>query len=454
MAHLIVLAGQQRGMVHQLPEQEQPLRLGRDRAAEIRLIDHQISRFHAALRWSPTSGFMLEDLGSRNGCYLNGAHCTRARLAHGDELRLGNTVLLFSDGRPATGADASAQATRAAEGTRAGDSALPAIIGDSPAMLDVLRLVAKAARAPVTVLVRGESGTGKELIAHAIHHGSPQANGPLVILNCSTLHGDLLNSELFGHERGAFTGALERRPGAFERAADGTLFLDEIGELPLETQATLLRVVEGKGFTRLGGTERVTPQVRLIAATHRDLRSLVSEGRFREDLYFRLAVLELYLPALRERDDDVPRLAQYFLERAASKLVGGSLSFSPAALDLLQRYRWPGNVRELRNVIERVAILADTTTIEPRDLPPEIQAAAASAIHVAAPSETGSASLPTRGPFPSLDQLERHHIEHALALAGGNKSRAARLLGIDRMTLYNRLKRYGTATSTDDHEAD
>jgi two-component system, NtrC family, response regulator AtoC len=295
------------------------------------------------------------------------------------------------------------------------------MVASDPAMVRALELVRKVAPTNATVLIQGESGTGKELVARCIHRNSPRAQKVFVPVNCAALSPTLIESELFGHERGAFTGATGQHAGRFERAHGGTLFLDEIGELDAGLQAKLLRVLQEKTFERVGGTRQITADVRVIAATHRDLRQSVAEGRFREDLYYRLATFPIQLPALRERPADIRRLARFFLDRATRELGKDGLSFTPEAENVLLAYSWPGNVRELQNTMERLAILCDGI-VEPDDLP-----------------ITGTG--PVR-PVLFRD-IERQAIEDALAQHGGNRTRAARQLGISLRTLQYRLKEYG-----------
>jgi len=289
------------------------------------------------------------------------------------------------------------------------------------------------------VLLLGESGTGKEVLARALYRRSGRAGGPFVAVNCAAITTSLLESELFGHERGAFTGAVARKPGRFELADGGTLLLDEVAELSPEAQAGLLRVLEERKLMRLGGNRLVAVDVRVIAATHVDLKEAVAAGRFRDDLYYRLAVLVASIPPLRERRDDIAVLARHFLDRLVQRAPRRVDGIAPAALTALTAYRWPGNVRELRNVIERAVMLGTSDVIDVDDLPPEIHG-----------SHGAPASAPTAGehvalPLP-VDELERRNLLAALAATGGNKTRAARLLGIDRVTLYNRLRKHGADT--------
>jgi DNA-binding NtrC family response regulator len=322
-------------------------------------------------------------------------------------------------------------------GRRGGGKArLPRMIGQSAAIQRLQVFIERVAGSPATVLLRGESGTGKELAAGLVHGLSTVADGPFVAINCAAIPEQLQESELFGHEKGAFTGAVAQHDGVFARADGGTLFLDEIGEMSLSTQARMLRVLETRRFTRVGGTKELQVSVRLVAATHRDLRQMVTEGRFREDLLYRLSVIHTELPPLRERPDDIEPLVQHFATALGEEMGRRIDDIAPDALEALRRYRWPGNVRELRNVVERALVLGDGPRLELDDLPPELV--------LAAPAGPAAlASLPTApGQIRTLAELERDAIGAALAATAGNKARAAALLGIDRTTLYRKLKDY------------
>jgi Nif-specific regulatory protein len=303
------------------------------------------------------------------------------------------------------------------------DSALAHdMVGESPRMKEVVRLLARVAPTASTVLLRGESGTGKELAARALHDGSPRSGRPFVAINCATLSETLLESELFGHEKGAFTGAVERKTGKLEVADTGTVFLDEVGEIPLPLQAKLLRVLEEREFERVGGTRPIRVDVRLVAATHRDLEKAIREGTFRADLYYRLSVITLTLPPLRERRDDIPLLASSFAARVARDLGKPVAGFSPEARACLLRYPWPGNVRELKNAVERAVVLGEGELIVPEDLPEAvIESAAARTAH-----ET--AAIPRY--HAAVNDHKRRLILDAIKEAGGNISRAAALLGL------------------------
>ncbi len=323
---------------------------------------------------------------------------------------------------------------------------LPRIIGEHESLRAVVSALTRAATADTTVLLQGESGTGKELFARALHALGPRASGPFVAINCAAIPELLLESELFGYEKGAFTGAMSRKPGKFEMAHGGTLFLDEIGELPLQLQAKLLRALEQQTFERLGGTSPIEVDARLVAATNRDLRVAVATKQFREDLFFRLAVLPLRIPSLRERLSDVPLLAQYFLERAAADQNKRTPTLAPGALEALQTYHWPGNVRELGNCLERAVILAESGVIQPSHLnltPPEPVAPAPTHEFVGI-DLTGTMDQALRR---VLREVERRKIELALAESDGDPVRAARLLRIPSRLLTRKMEAYELSAS-------
>ncbi len=303
------------------------------------------------------------------------------------------------------------------------------VVGESEAMKKVMSLVESVAPTETTVMIRGESGTGKELIARLIHAKSPRAFGPLVAVNCGALPEGVLESELFGHERGAFTGAVSRRKGKLELADGGTLFLDEIGEISPKVQVELLRVIEEKQLVRVGGTQPVHVDFRVVCATNRDLEQAVREGTFREDLYYRLAVFRIDLPPLRERKEDILPIANHYLKKFAEAMGRKVCCFSPKAKELLLSYPWPGNIRELINAVERALVLCREGAVLPEHLP-------------IAPSK---AVAPPKDDDLSLEAVERRHIEYVLERCGHNVTQAAKLLGIDRVTLYNRMRRYGIA---------
>lgn len=308
------------------------------------------------------------------------------------------------------------------------------LIGRSAAMTRLLETVAQVAPSEATVLITGESGTGKEVIAGALHYNSPRREGPFIKINCAAIPETLLESELFGHEKGAFTGADRRKEGKFRQASGGSLFLDEVSEMSVGMQVKLLRVLQEREITRVGGEEVIRVDVRVIAATNRDLLREIDTGRFRQDLFYRLNVVTLHVPPLRERKDDIPPLAEHFLRIFAEKNRKSVKGFSPQAMDRLIRYDWPGNVRELMNTVERGVVMSRSQYIDEGELTP---------ILLDRPVAAGHGQAGGAGGESSLEALEKATILKTLEQTGGNKSEAARRLGITRRTLHQKLKKYG-----------
>jgi DNA-binding NtrC family response regulator len=310
---------------------------------------------------------------------------------------------------------------------------LRTIVGSSTAMRKVYDQIERVLESDITVFISGESGSGKELVAKAIHYGSLRAGGPFVDVNCAAIPEGLQESELFGHEKGAFTGAHASHPGKFEQAAGGTILLDEVGEMSPSSQARLLRVLQERCLTRVGGTKTIALDVRVVSSSNRDLAQLVGEGRFRQDLYYGLVVFPIELPPLRRRREDIPALVEHFLNKYAGDAGRRITRVEPAALELLMRHDWPGNVRELENVIHRSLLVASAPELKRDDLPRELAA------------ERDRAVFADEGPgeLRSLEELERQAIERAIDHFGGNLSDVARQLGIGRSTLYRKLEQYG-----------
>ncbi len=324
------------------------------------------------------------------------------------------------------------------------------VIGTSPSWRGVLAQAAKVAPAETTVLLTGESGTGKEVVAHMIHRGSRRAEGPFVALNCAALPEALLESELFGYEKGAFTGAVSARAGRLEQAAGGTLFLDEVGEMSPAVQAKVLRVLQEREFQRLGGTRTLKADVRVIAATNRDLQVAMTKGAFREDLYYRLHVFAIHLSPLRERPEDILPLLEHFVDELGPVVLGRpAAGISREARAHFLAHAWPGNVRELRNAVERALILCEGGLINPEHLPWRVEASNGAPLIPLPLPAPAAAAPPAGGEFPAqgvdLEAIERELIEGALKQTGRNKSRAARLLGLSRSKLYSRMERFGLA---------
>lgn len=331
------------------------------------------------------------------------------------------------------------------------------IIGSSPKMKEIFAQLESVLNTDVSILIHGESGTGKELIARAIHYNSHRRNGPFVDINCAAIPETLLESELFGHEKGAFTGAIERRQGRFEQADGGTLFLDEVGEMSLITQAKILRVIQEKSFDPVGGKKKVQVDVRIIAATNKDLEAEVKAKNFREDLYYRIAVFPIYLPPLRERREDIPLLVFHFLNKYSQEFGKRISSVSPKAMEALLTHPWKGNIRELENVIQRALILSrNNERLELEVLPRDIQnlipdlekISVEEDKDILAPSPSPEVPLPILEPDKILpfDEVEKRVLQHALKLTKGNVSQAAKELGIGRTTLYRKLEKYHLVT--------
>ncbi len=306
------------------------------------------------------------------------------------------------------------------------------LVGSSPGMVAVYKLIARVAQTDSTVLIQGESGTGKELVARAIHTNSQRHAGPFVAVDSGSLAESLLESELFGHERGAFTGAVAAKKGLLEKAHLGSCFLDEMADVSLALQSKLLRVIQEREIRRVGGSEAIPVDVRIIAATNKDLQRLVESGKFREDLYYRLNVVTIAIPPLRERPEDIPDLAQFFVQKYSTARTKPVTGVSPEAMALLSRYGWPGNVRELEHVIERAVVLTPNPILLPHDLPLAIQAQA-------------TQPAAQRGNWPSLESMERDYILRVLDAHKGDVGRAAEILGIHRKTLQRKIQRFGSS---------
>ncbi|MBI2943170.1 MAG: sigma 54-interacting transcriptional regulator [Candidatus Wallbacteria bacterium] len=400
------------------------IRIGKGPDNDLPLTDAAVSRHHAVLE-RRREGWMLRDTGSKNGTFLNDIRVNDAFLPAGARIRLGRTVLKFQT------SDEDLVVTP----SRTGD--FHGVLATSSRMREIIGILERVAPSDVSVVLHGETGTGKEVVARALHRASPRANAPFVVIDCGNLNKDLVGSELFGHEVGAFTGAAQRRIGAFEAADGGTLFLDELGELPLELQPRLLRVLEQREITRLGSSAAKKVNVRVVSATHRDLEQRVSEGTFREDLFYRLSQVEVRLPPLRDRPEDIELLSGHFLDAALARATGRArVTISAEALAILKRGSWRGNVRELRNVIERALALCTGTSIGPGDLLLRDRAPDGRP----APAAAGTRqTLANR----SLEDIEKEAILQTLRAHGGNKTRAAAVLGIATITLRDKMKRYG-----------
>ncbi len=448
---LVVLTGPRCGEA--LPLDAAPMTIGRDSNSHLSIPDRLLSRRHCTVE-AVDGRYTLRDLGSSNGTYVNGMPVRERVLEHGDRIRAGDSVLLFLSAeddvaghatpdlcatddltapigrtleQPPRDAQSSAPAAIVAE-VLAGRWKLEAhdMVGEAAPMRALFERIRKVAPADCTVLVRGETGTGKELAARAIHENSPRARRPFVAVNCAALIESLLESELFGHEKGAFTGAVALKKGKLEIADGGTVFLDEIGELAPSLQAKLLRSLQCHEFERVGGTRTIKVNVRVIAATNMDLEAAVASGRFRQDLWYRLNVVSLTMPTLRERRGDIPRLAMHF---AAKYARGREVEFSAEAMDAMCAYDWPGNVRELENADQRAVVLGCDDRIVPDDLPEPLLDATASLR-----SDAGATY------HRSVLDTKRRLILDAIDRSGGNYTAAARLLGINPTYLHRLLR--------------
>ena len=415
--------------------------VGRGEGAEVQVPDPSLSRTHARFRWHGAT-VTVTDLGSRNGTLHRNQTVSEAELQAGEVVILGCvTVAVQALGSRLTTRDGESRST-APRKTLSSPSPTHTAVRSNPAMLEVERLVARAARHEVAVLVLGETGTGKELIAREVHDRSPRAKGPFVVINCAAIPATLLESVLFGHKKGTFTGADCDRPGVFEQARGGTLFMDEIGELSPAAQAALLRVLEQKRFSPIGGTRELEADVRVVAATHRDLSAMAAQERFRLDLYHRLNTFTVELPPLRERRDEIPLLAHRFLAEFASKSGGGPTRIEPRAMTALVDYAWPGNVRELKNVIERAVVVAERDHIELCDLPRQLSVRAAGAPPALRPIPA-QPLVPRTSLHEQIRQQEARLIRDTLALTRGNRREAAELLRVPLRTLQRRIARFG-----------
>jgi DNA-binding NtrC family response regulator len=393
--------------------QEGTVTVGTASDAELRLSDPTVSSYHLEVRPSER-GIQLLDLGSLNGTFVAGVSVRDAVIAVGTRVTVGRTTLVVEDGTVVDVPDPEPAPE------------FPGLVGTSPAIEQVRRAIATLATSNVSVLIQGDTGTGKELVANAIHETGPRRHGPLVTVDCGSLPETLIASQLFGHERGAFTGADRRYTGAFERAHGGTMFLDEIGELPLSVQPTLLGVLERRRFRRLGGTHDIEVDVRVIAATNRDLRAAANRKDFRLDLYYRLAVARVVIPPLRERPEDIPHLIRHFVREATGSVE--HIPFDASAIESLLTHRWPGNVRELRNLVDRTLAMGQATF----------------ETYGASSEQAGDGLLAYKDARAvAISQFERDYLEKLINATDGNASAAARAAKMDRQYLLQLLRKHG-----------
>jgi DNA-binding NtrC family response regulator len=421
------------------------IRIGASDGNHFLLTDTTVSRRHSEITRTP-EGLVLRDLGSTNGTFLGQVRIKEVYLGENRAFRVGNTTVEF------------ALLDEVIDIVPTRETRFENIVGQSVAMRETFAILDRVARTELTVMVTGETGTGKELVSRAIHQRSNRRNGPFVVFDCGAVARNLIESELFGHERGAFTGAVQSRAGVFEQANGGTIFIDELGELPLELQPALLRVLEQREVRRVGDRKVRSVDVRVLAATNRDLQQLVKEGKFREDLYYRLAVVEVELPALRERIEDLPMLVEHLLRTAQfDHHVRG---VTPDVLQLLRDYNWPGNVRELRNTLLRAIPFCEGDLIDMQALPEALRASQTVAVdpgdhHLDDASLSGGGAgldglrLPQgdlslrEAKDQLIDAFERKYLEDLLERCEGNLSKAARNAGVDRKTIARMLKRHG-----------
>ncbi|MGE0399353.1 MAG: sigma 54-interacting transcriptional regulator, partial [Kofleriaceae bacterium] len=434
-----VVSGADAGLVRDI--EASVIRIGARRGNDVQLTDSKVSGLHCEIRLDDR-GYRLRDLDSTNGTFVSGLRINDVYIQPGTQIAIGGTRMKFEPLGDSVEVELS-------DTDRFGS-----MIGRSVKMRELFARLEKLAKSDATVLVTGETGAGKELVAEALHDHSPRKDGPFVVLDCGSIPPNLIESELFGHERGAFTGATSSYAGAFERAHRGTVFLDEIGELPLAMQPKLLRVLERKEVRRVGGSNTIEVDLRIVAATNRDLGVEVNRGRFREDLYYRLAVARVHVPPLRERKDDLPLLIEHILETTPG---GESASIAQETIDLMMKHDWPGNVRELRNVIERAVLLAESPDSEdslrraPASAPKQEPSITVTPSQTATSSEASmTVPVDVSVPFKNakqnvISEFEKRYISRLLAQHDGNISAAARAAGIDRMSIHKMLHRLGLA---------
>ena len=438
-SRLVVEDGPEKGK--RLDIASERMTIGRSVICDLTLSDNAVSGTHCEII-AKENGFLLRDLGSANGTWVAGVRVREAWLEPGMPLRIGLTVIRFEHGPGTIEIDLSRR------------EKFYDLIGHGVRMREIFAVLETVAASDLTVLVRGETGTGKELVARAIHRASKRAQRPLVVQDCSAIPANLIESILFGHERGSFTGAADRKQGCFEVADGGTLFLDEIGELDISLQPKLLRVLETREVQRVGGTRMIPVDVRVVAATNRDLRQMVNDGTFREDLYYRLSVVQVDLPPLRERVEDIPGLVGQFLEESAKRGGQGDaedFTITADAMTKLQAYPWPGNVRELKNTIERAVSLADGPELGMHDLMPASQKTPPMVF----PGGTAEQFVDNEIPFKDakqrvVDAFEAQYLKAVLDKHGDNISRSARAAGLTRYHLRELAKRYGLRGETNE----
>jgi transcriptional regulator with GAF, ATPase, and Fis domain len=435
LSRLVVVEGPDRGK--ELRIERERVTVGRGMICSLVLTDTTVSATHFEVQASE-AGFLLRDLESTNGTFCGDLNVREVWLSHGQSVRVGQTLLRFESLEGSVDLAASVR------------DSFHELLGQSLRMREIFALLERIASSDLTVLVRGETGTGKELVARALHRASPRAAQPMVVQDCSAIPKDLIESTLFGHEKGAFTGAHDRKIGCFEQADGGTIFLDEVGELDLGLQPKLLRVLEARAIKRVGGTREIPVDVRVVAATNRDLRKMVATSGFREDLYYRLGVITVELPPLRERPEDIPALVHSFLSQVSARRFPGEnrrFEVIQEAMERLMAYSWPGNVRELRNTVERAASLSESSVLGVSDLAP------ATRTNLVPVGFGGGAGAATRFvdeglPFKEakqrvIDDFEAAYLRALFDKHGDNVTRSAQAAGLTRYHLRELAKRYG-----------
>jgi DNA-binding NtrC family response regulator len=432
LSRLLVVEGPDKG--RELSIEKERITVGRSVICDLPLNDQAVSGTHFEIQ-AHERGFLLRDLDSTNGTFCGDLQVKEIWINHNQTVRVGQSILRFEPLDRTVDIDVSLR------------ESFHELIGKSLRMREIFALLERVGPTDLTVLIRGETGTGKELVARAIHRASRRAQESLVVQDCSAIPKDLIESTLFGHEKGSFTGAIDKKTGCFEQAEAGTIFLDEVGELDLSLQPKLLRVLEQRTIKRVGGSKEIPVNVRVVAATNRDLRKMVSQGSFREDLYYRLGVVTVELPALRERPEDIPALVQSFLAQVSLRRFadeGRTFTVSDEAMARMVAYEWPGNVRELRNTVDRAASLAEGDRLEVPDLLPTSQRSTSEHPGVGGAGAAVEEGLPFKEAKQRvIDTFEAAYLRALLDRHGGNVTRSAQAAGLTRYHLRELAKRYG-----------
>jgi DNA-binding NtrC family response regulator len=438
LSRLAVIEGPDRGK--ELSIERERITVGRSLICDLVLLDQSVSGTHFEIQ-ALDQGFLLRDLDSTNGTFCGELAVREVWIRHGQSIRLGQTVMRFEPLEGTVEIDASPR------------ESFYDLVGKSVRMREIFAMLERVAPTDLTVLVRGETGTGKELVARALHRASGRHKEPLVVQDCSAIPRDLIESTLFGHEKGSFTGAVDRKTGCFEQAEGGTIFLDEVGELDIGLQPKLLRVLETRSLKRVGGGKEIPINVRVVAATNRDLRKMVGQGGFREDLYYRLGVVTVELPALRERPEDIPHLVNSFLEQVSQRRFPDTdqrFRVTPEAMTRLCAYNWPGNIRELKNTVDRAGQLAEGLLLDVPDLLPSSQRTPPEGAGASSATQFVGQGLPFKEAKQRvLDQFEGAYLKALLDKHAGNITRSAQAAGLTRYHLRELAKRYGVRGDVD-----